>query len=60
MKSLRRSVEENGDGTGEFLWPRQQRRDGKWFGFDAKILAKKRGQYLRQRAVPRSVLQRSV
>ena len=41
-----RSVEENGDGTGEFLWPRQQRRDGKWFGFDAKILAKKRGQYL--------------
>ena len=41
-----RAVEENGDGTGEFLWPRQQRRDGKWFGFDAKILAKKRGQYL--------------
>ena len=41
-----RAVEENGDGTGEFLWPRQQRKDGKWFGFDAKILAKKRGQYL--------------
>lgn len=41
-----KAVESNGDGTGEFLWPRQQRRDGKWFGFDAKILAKKRGQYL--------------
>lgn len=41
-----RAVEDRGDGTGEFLWPRQQRRDGKWFGFDHKILAKKRGQYL--------------
>lgn len=41
-----RSVEDRGDGTGQFLWPRQQRKDGKWFGFDAKILAKKRGQYL--------------
>lgn len=41
-----RAVEDHGDGTGEFLWPRQQRKDGKWFGFDMKILAKKRGQYL--------------
>lgn len=41
-----RQVEDNGDGTGEFLWPRQQRPDGKWFGFDRQILAKKRGQYL--------------
>jgi phage terminase large subunit-like protein len=41
-----REVESNGDGTGEFLWPRQQRKDGKWFGFNRKILAKKRGQYL--------------
>jgi phage terminase large subunit-like protein len=41
-----RAVEDNGDGTGEFLWPRQQRKDGKWFGFDIKILSKKRGQYL--------------
>jgi len=39
-------VEDNGDGTGEFLWPRCQRKDGKWFGFDMKVLAKKRGQYL--------------
>lgn len=32
---------------GEFLWPRQQRpTDGKWFGFDAGILAKKKAQYL--------------
>lgn len=41
-----RKVEDRGDGTGEFLWPRSQRGDGKWFGFDASILAKKRGQYL--------------
>jgi len=39
-------VEDNGDGTGQFLWPRCQRKDGKWFGFDMKVLAKKRGQYL--------------
>jgi phage terminase large subunit-like protein len=41
-----RQVESVGDGTGQFLWPRQQRSDGKWFGFDAKILADKRAQYL--------------
>ena len=41
-----RQVETIGDGTGEYLWPRQQRGDGKWFGFDEKILAKKRAQYL--------------
>ena len=39
-------VEDRGDGTGQFLWPRQRRADGKWFGFDQKILSKKRGQYL--------------
>ncbi len=38
-------VESVGDGTGQFLWPRQQRSDGKWFGFDRQILAVKRGQY---------------
>ena len=41
-----RQVESVGDGTGEFLWPRQQGPDGKWFGFDAQILAQKRAQYL--------------
>jgi phage terminase large subunit-like protein len=41
-----RQVESVGDGTGQFLWPRQQRADGKWFGFDLKILANKRAQYL--------------
>lgn len=41
-----RAVEDRGDGTGEFLWPQQQRRDGKYFGFNRQILAKKRGQYL--------------
>jgi phage terminase large subunit-like protein len=43
---LEKVVEDIGDGTGEFLWPRQQRKDGKWFGFDRKVLARKRGQYL--------------
>lgn len=43
---FQREVEDRGDGTGEYLWPRQQRADGKWFGFDQSILATKRGQYL--------------
>jgi hypothetical protein len=37
-----RVVEENG----QFLWPRQQRADGKWFGFNAEILARKKAQYI--------------
>lgn len=41
-----RQVESAGDGTGEFLWPRQQGTSGKWFGFDSKILSQKRAQYL--------------
>jgi len=41
-----RQVEDEGDGTGEFLWPRQVRPDGKWFGFNKEILAKKRAQYI--------------
>lgn len=41
-----RQVEDLGDGTGEFLWPRQKRRDGKWFGFDIRELARKRAKYL--------------
>ena len=41
-----RPVEDRGDGGGNFLWPRQQREDGKWFGFNQKILARKRAQYM--------------
>tara|TARA_Y100000310_G_scaffold308084_1_gene350838 strand:+ start:5836 stop:7446 length:1611 start_codon:yes stop_codon:yes gene_type:complete len=41
-----RVVEDRGDGTGQFIWPRQRRTDNKWFGFNIEILAKKRGQYL--------------
>lgn len=41
-----RVVEDAGDGLGEFLWPRQQRADGKWFGFNAKELARKKAKYL--------------
>lgn len=45
-ETFERKVEDRGDGTGEFLWPKQRRTDGKWFGFDNKILAKKRAQYI--------------
>ena len=45
-ETFERQVEDQGDGRGEFLWPRQQRYDGKWFGFDQSILSKKRAQYL--------------
>lgn len=41
-----RQVEDRGDGTGEFLWPVQTTKDGRRFGFNAEILAKKRAQYL--------------
>lgn len=34
------------DGTGDFLWPRQQNKDGRWYGFSPEILAKKRAKYL--------------
>ena len=39
-------VEDKGDGTGVFIWPRQMRYDGKWFGFNKQVLARKRAQYL--------------
>ena len=45
-EKFERQVEDQGDGSGEFLWPKQQRHDGKWFGFDQNILAKKRSKYL--------------
>lgn len=41
-----KQVEDRGDGTGTFLWPRTQRADGKWFGFNQKILATKKSQYV--------------
>ena len=41
-----RQVEDAGDGTGQFLWPVQVRSDGRRFGFNAAILAKKRAQYI--------------
>lgn len=45
-ESFERAVESVGDGTGEYLWPKQVRSDGKVFGFDQRVLAKKKGQYL--------------
>lgn len=43
---LQKEVEDLGDGTGDFLWPRMQRGDGKWFGFNRAVLARKRAKYL--------------
>lgn len=45
---MERQVESVGDGTGEFLWPRQQRSDGKWFGFDREALQDKKSKYPNQ------------
>ena len=45
-EAFEKQVEDIGDGTGEYLWPRQQRYDGKWFGFNQAVLARKRAQYL--------------
>lgn len=42
---FQRQLESNGDGTGEYLWPKQQRHDGKWFGFDMNVRAKKYAAY---------------
>jgi hypothetical protein len=39
-------VENVGDGSGEFIWPRSQGLNGKYYGFDEKVLALKRAQYL--------------
>jgi hypothetical protein len=43
---FQKQVESNGDGSGEFLWARQQRTDGKWFGFNREELARKKAKYL--------------
>lgn len=45
-ETFERQVETNGDGTGQYLWPRTQAPNGKWFGFDQKELARKRAQYI--------------
>ena len=41
-----RQLEDVGDGTGQYLWPRQQRKDGQWFGFNQHIRSVKYAQYL--------------
>lgn len=45
-EKFERAVENRGDGTGEFIWPVQVRTDGKRFGFDQRVLARKRAAYL--------------
>lgn len=40
-----RQVEDRGDGTGNYLWPRQTTKNGKSFGFNQTILAQKKAQY---------------
>ena len=46
FEKMEEQVEDAGDGSGQYLWPRQQRHDGKWFGFNQQELEKKRAQYL--------------
>lgn len=48
FETIEEQVESVGDGTGEFLWPRSQGPEGKWFGFDRDILAVKKSQYRNQ------------
>lgn len=43
---MEKPVEDRGDGNGQFLWPRQMSKDGRWYGFDAKELARKKAKYL--------------
>lgn len=43
---MQREIEDEGTGAGQFVWPRQMRADGAWFGFDSEIWAKKFAQYL--------------
>lgn len=38
-------VEDRGDGSGNFLWPRQKTKFNEWYGFDQKQLAIKKAQY---------------
>lgn len=41
-----KQVEDSGDGSGNFLWPRVHSAAlNKWFGFDTKELARKKAQY---------------
>lgn len=41
-------VESVGDGSGEYLWPRQQSKNGKWYGFNWEALRDKKSQYVNQ------------
>lgn len=43
---FQRQVEDAGDGTGDFIWPRKQAANGAWYGFDSEILAYKKAEYL--------------
>ena len=38
-------VENVGDGTGEYIWPRSKAPDGKYYGFDPQVLGVKRSEY---------------
>lgn len=44
-ETFEKKVEDHGDGTGTFLWPKEKAKDGKYYGFDKHILARKKAQY---------------
>jgi len=39
-------VESVGDGSGEFLWPREKQPDGRWYGFNREVLNEKKQKYI--------------
>lgn len=41
-------VESIGDGSGEYLWPRQKAANGRWYGFNWEVLRDKKSQYVNQ------------
>lgn len=45
-KSVYEVFERKVETNGEFLWPKQRRKDGKTFGFDERELARKKAKYL--------------
>lgn len=42
---MERPVETTGDGTGDYLWPRQLGPDGRQYGFDQEILSQIKAEY---------------
>jgi len=44
-KVIEHKVENAGDGSGDYLWPRQITTSGEWYGFNRQALARKKAEY---------------